>query len=145
MSVAGELERAFEEFRSTAFRLETRALYADDLEHEDWALFLAGRPMTERSPRTEPWLKRVADTTAAGKTWRRVHVVSHPLSDYLRFEFTSYDANLAAGEDVRIADRGRHPDLRRLREDFWLFGHRSGSPPGRCRRPGGRRRPDPGV
>jgi hypothetical protein len=121
MTPADELEQAFTEFRSTAFRLETLAVYADDQDHEDWVRFLAGDQMTERSPETEPWLKRVAETSAAGKQWRRVHVVGHPLSTYLQFEFESYPANVAAGEDVRIADSSLHPELLSLTRDFWLF------------------------
>jgi hypothetical protein len=51
----------------------------------------------------------------------RVHVVDRPLSTYLRLEFLGYQENAAAGEEVYIADRGAHPDLRGLTEDFWLF------------------------
>ncbi len=32
-----------------------------------------------------------------------------------------YEANVDAGEDVRVADRGVHPELAVLRRDFWLF------------------------
>src|SRR5262249_23111732 len=50
-----------------------------------------------------------------------VHVISHPLTDYLRFELVGYQANVEAGEDVRIADRGEHPELVTLSRDFWIF------------------------
>ena len=36
---------------------------------------------------------------------QRVHVVSEPLTDYLRFEITGYRLNVEAGEDVRILPR----------------------------------------
>jgi hypothetical protein len=113
-------DAGFDRFQTTAFRLETLPRYADD-EDEEFAVFLAGKPLPERSARTVPWLKRVADTTAAGSRWRRVHVLSRPLTDYLRFEMVGYEANLDAGEDIRIADRGLHPELAALRRDFWLF------------------------
>jgi hypothetical protein len=116
-----DFDAFFETFRATAFRLETLPSYSDETEDAELALFLAGKPLPERSTRTEPWLKRVADTTAAGKHWQRVHVVSHPLTDYLRFELAGYEANAAAGEDVRIASRDAHPDLAGLRRDFWLL------------------------
>jgi hypothetical protein len=115
-----EFVAVFDRFQATAFRLETLPRYADD-EDEEFAVFLAGKPLPERSTRTVPWLKRVADTTVAGARWRRVHVLSRPLTDYLRFEMVGYEANLAAGEDIRIADRGLHPELAALRRDFWLF------------------------
>ncbi len=116
-----EFDAAFDAFRATAFRLETLPRYSDEEEDAELALFLAGKPLPERSTQTVPWLKRVADTTVTGKRWQRVHVVSHPLTDYLRFELVGYEANVSAGEDVRIADRDAHPELAELRRDFWLF------------------------
>ncbi|MGH3870469.1 MAG: DUF6879 family protein [Pseudonocardiaceae bacterium] len=115
-----EFDAVFDRFRATAFRLETLPRYAGD-EGEEFAIFLAKEPLPERSTRTVPWLKRVADTTAAGAQWRRVHVLSRPLTDYLRFEMVGYEANVDAGEDVRIADRSVHPELAAVRQDFWLF------------------------
>ena len=115
-----EFDAVFDRFRVSAFRLETLSRYADD-EGEEFAAFLVGRPLPERSTRTVPWLRRVTNTTAEGARWRRVHVLSRPLTDYLRFEMLGYEANVAAGEDVRIADVGIHPELAVLRRDFWLF------------------------
>jgi hypothetical protein len=116
-----EFDAIFEAFRRTAFRLETLPRYSDEQEDAELALFVAGEPLPERSTRTDPWLRRQANTIAAGKRWQRVHVVSHPLTDYLRFELVGYEANVTAGEDVRIANRGAHPELASLRRDFWLF------------------------
>lgn len=116
-----EFDAQFNVFQATAFRLETLPRYSDETEDAELAMFLAGKPLPERSPRTEPWLRRVADTTFLGIRWQRVHVVSHPLTDYLRFELVGYEANEAAGEDVRIASRDAHPELAGLRQDFWLF------------------------
>lgn len=65
------------------------------------------------------WLVREA--VASGARVHRVHVVDLPLSDYLRYELAVYPENIAAGEDVRIADRAAHPGLTELRTDFWLF------------------------
>lgn len=62
-------------------------------------------------------------TTAAGKQWGRVHVVEHPLSEYLRYELISYVESQAVGEVIRLADRGVHPELVGLGPDFWLFDH----------------------
>jgi hypothetical protein len=39
----------------------------------------------------------------------------------LRFEMVGYQANVHAGEDIRIADLDIHPELAALRQDFWLF------------------------
>lgn len=116
-----EFDAHFDAFRATAFRLEKLSWYSDETEDAELASYLAGEPLPERSPRTEPWLKRILETTAAGKRWQRVHVVSHPLTDYLRFELVGYEANVAAGEDVRIASRDAHPELDACQHDFWLF------------------------
>ncbi len=48
-------------------------------------------------------------------------MVDRPLSDYLRYELAVYAENVAAGEDVLIADRSIHPDLEALNEDFAIF------------------------
>jgi hypothetical protein len=111
----------FDEFRVSAFRLETLREYAIPEEDERIAAFRERRPLPERSARTSPWLRRVADTTAAGKRWSRVHVVDEPLSEYVRFEMVTYRESAQAGEDIRITDRKADPALDALQTDFWLF------------------------
>jgi hypothetical protein len=116
-----EFEACFDRFVVSAFRLETLPDYAAPAEDERIAAFRAGRPLPERSPRTSPWLRRIAETTAAGKHWSRVHVVDYPLSEYTRFEIVTYGESAAAGEDVRLTDRRADPALDALTWDFWLF------------------------
>ena len=115
-----DLESCFDGFGRSAFRLETLPLYdaADDVR---FAAYRRHEPLPERSVRTSPWLQRVALTTAAGKSWQRVHVVDHPLSEYERFELVAYVESAAAGEEIRIADRAASESLAGLRRDFWLF------------------------
>jgi len=49
-------------------------------------------------------------------------VLTRPLSEYLQFELLGYQGNIAAGEDVRIADRHANPGmLDPLVQDFWLL------------------------
>jgi len=54
-------------------------------------------------------------------SWGRVHVVRHPLSDYLRYQMVGYVESVAAGEQIRIADQAASPALDDLGPDFWLF------------------------
>ncbi len=110
----------FERFTRTAFRLEALQWYDVADERGEFEAFLQGVEPAHRSPDTSPWLRRIQDTTAAGKRWQRVHVVDHPLSDYLRYEVAGYPDN-AAGEEILLADRSSHPDLAGLNLDFWLF------------------------
>lgn len=116
-----DFSACFDDFRYTADRLETLQLYDVPAEAERIAAFREGRPMPERSPQTNPFLRRIADTTAAGKRWSRVHVVDLPLSDYLRFELATYRESARAGEHIWLVGRTASPDLAHLRRDFWLF------------------------
>ncbi len=106
-------------FEHTAFRLETLPAYSVPQETEMLAAFRRGEPV--RLPDDHPWPQRVRSATQAGKTMQRVRVVSHPLTDYLRFELSLYPISVEAGEDIRIASRDDHPELAACKADFWLF------------------------
>jgi len=116
-----EFDTLFDRFSHDVFRLETLQRYAVSEEDERLRAFRDGTPRPERSVRTSPWLARIAMTTTEGKHWSRVHVVEHPLSEYLRYELLGYIESAAAGEEIRIADRTADSDLDRLGPDFWLF------------------------
>lgn len=113
-----DLGTLFQTFQRTAWRLETRDRYTVPDEERSFAEFLAGRPVPPRTPENNGWIR----VLSFGRSFGRVHVVSRPLSPYLRFEFGAYRENVAHGEDVRIADRGDHDDgLADLDQDFWVF------------------------
>jgi hypothetical protein len=116
-----EFNDCFDRFRTSAWRLEARQRYTSPGEDDRIKAWREGRPRPERSVRTSPWLRRVAVTTAEGKQWGRVHVVRHPLSEYLRYEMFGYVESAAAGEEIRIADQAASPALDALGPDFWLF------------------------
>lgn len=117
-----ELQRMLCEVERSVFRLETLASYIAPGEADMLKAFNEGRPLPPRGPDTDPWLRMVADSVHAGRPWSRVHVLDRPLSDYLRFELLGYQGNVAAGEDVRIADRATGPEtLSVLTRDFWLL------------------------
>jgi hypothetical protein len=113
----------FEHFSYSVFRLETLQSYAGSVEDPDFAAFLAGKPRPS-NPGKKKWTEIIAANHAAGRIQQRVHVVTEPLSDYMRYELTwSYEPNAEAGEDTRIipvSDSHQWPpDL--PRSDFWLF------------------------
>jgi hypothetical protein len=116
-----EFDQLFDTFQHTAFHLETHQTYAVSEEDERLRAFREGLPRPERSVRTTPWLRRVAVSTAHGKRWSRVHIIEHPLTEYLRYQLVGYVESQAAGEEIRLADRGRHPELAELGPDSWLF------------------------
>ncbi len=116
-----ERQALFASFTHSAFRLETLPQYLVPQEDERFRAFREGRSLPERSAKTSPWLRQIADTTAAGRHWQRVHVVGQPISDYLRFELLTDSENVAAGEEVRVADRDAHPEIAACSTDFWLL------------------------
>lgn len=112
-----EFDDAFDQFAVSAFRLETLQRYSVSAEDTRMRAFREGMPRPERSVRTSPWLRRIALTTAAGKSWSRVHVIQEPLSEYLRYELIGYVESMAVGEEIRLA----HPPQDQALVDFWLF------------------------
>jgi hypothetical protein len=112
-----EFDQVFDQFTVSAFRLETLQHYSVSAEDARMRAFREGTPRPERSVRTSPWLRRIALTAAAGKSWSRVHVIKEPLSEYLRYELIGYVESMAVGEEIRLAD----PLEDRVLVDFWLF------------------------
>lgn len=108
-----------EHFERTAFRLETLPEYNVPQEAEMLAAFKLGEPTS--LPDDHPWLVKVRRQVRSGKLMRRVRMVSHPLSDYLRMEMSWYPKSVEAGEDIRIANLDDQPELTACNQDFWLF------------------------
>lgn len=119
-----ELEERLRRIRYSVFRLETLQTYRGSGEDEAIAAFEAGHPHPPPDPEQVEWEAMIRSHVRAGRVMQRVHVVVHPLSDYMRFELTwAYAPNVAAGEDVRIVPvRPGEPwpvDL--PHHDFWLL------------------------
>lgn len=113
----------FRQFRRSCFRLETLQCYRGSGEDDSIRAFLAGRIPQPHSGKRE-WMALVGAATRDGRTMQRVHVVTEPLTDYVRFEVAwSYAHSIAAGEDVRIIPVAEGeawpPDV--SLNDFWLF------------------------
>lgn len=113
--------RMFRLFAVDAFRIETRDYYDVAAEKPAIAEFEATGQILS-SPEKQRWLDQLVSNTAAGRTIRRVHTVhASRLSSYLRWEFASQVAtSVPAGEDIRIADLDRHPELA-ADTDVWIF------------------------
>jgi len=113
----------FERFERSAFRLEARDRYNVPDEQETLAAFLDGQQLPPRTPGNDSWLALVAAATASGRTIERVRIAARPLSDYTRFEFAAYPENIAAGEKIRVLERGLRQGTDRTwaDDDFWIF------------------------
>ncbi|MFJ2175547.1 DUF6879 family protein [Streptomyces sp. NPDC087851] len=121
MLLDGEAWQArFRDFRTEAWRLETLPAYNVPQEAEEIQSFLAGEridPHTYSNEYTED-LKRVR---REGKIKGRVHIVTRPLSAYLRYEFMYYRPHVWAGEDIRIMDVTDRINPLADCQDFWMF------------------------
>jgi hypothetical protein len=117
-----DIDQAFGDgslFARSAFRLELLDDYDSPITRERIARFLAGEP--EDQDVRDYWDQVVGDARQAGKIMERVHVVSEPLTDYLRFEFDFYRGSVRAGEDIRILTADDAAGLELPGFDFWLF------------------------
>lgn len=115
-----EFSRLFDTFDHTAYRLEREQVYREPTETAALTAFLAGR-QPEVYPGKTGWVNLVRGACGAGMIMQRVHVVTWPLSDYLRYEIGwSYGLNVDAGEDVRILLLDP-PSTIDMPGDYWLF------------------------
>lgn len=115
----GERNDLFDEYKISAFRLETLQVYIIPGFQDPLDRFLAGQPMPEDF--NEDWHETVRGYVSAGKTMQRAKVVRRPLTDYSRYLLSwGVPGNVAAGEDYQILDlTDRALDL--PEQDFWLF------------------------
>lgn len=123
MLTAAELGAYIDErLTRSAFRLELLDRYTVDSDGYDFERFKAGADAPTRE-RKQPWLDRLRAEAEAGIHNHRVHVLSRPLNDYLRYECEwGYVYNAAAGEDIRILDAtDRAAPKGIVDHDFWLI------------------------
>lgn len=110
-------------FRRSAFRLETRDVYALDYEAADYERFLAGNAAPP--PEVEwwrPWLDQIGTLTRQGREISRVRVLAEPPSDYQRWELWAAPWHAEAGERIGYMPRSRARSLHLPDDhDWWLL------------------------
>jgi hypothetical protein len=112
------LAEYFSNFTSSAFRLETLDTYLVDSEADYFERFLAGGDLPD-DWKENPWVRGI---TEGGRKLQRVHVLSSPLTEYLKFELGwGYPGNVKDGEDIRILDTADTDAPELPDHDFWLF------------------------
>ncbi|QDY78776.1 DUF6879 family protein [Streptomyces qinzhouensis] len=112
--------RRFARIKNEAWRLETLPQYLVPQESEDFSDFCEGRSMTPYT--ASSYTERVARQRGEGKRNGRVHIVTQPLSDYLRFEFSRYyGVHVQAGDNIRILDVTNRANPLEGVQDFWMF------------------------
>jgi hypothetical protein len=110
-------------FKRSAFRLETLPVYRVPQEAEWFAEWQRSGKVPKLTPENDSWCKLVSEARSAGRLMQRVRLVTTPLTDYERFELATYRDSLAAGEDIRVCYRESWELIRstRIPGDFWLF------------------------
>lgn len=110
----------FDDFRHQVFRLESLDCYDSPSERAPLERFRSGE--AQDSTWLNPWAERVRSINDRRGSISRAHVVSEPLTEYVRFEMTcAYPANAESGEDIRILPREQAEGLAIPKIDFWLF------------------------
>jgi hypothetical protein len=110
-------------FKREALHLEMRDAYAIEDEAERLARFLARgyRNHDAEAEERRPWTTLVQDATSAGKVFKRVRVISEPVTDYIRYEWAGTDVNVDAGEQIKWLPRRLVSAIALPGNDFWLF------------------------
>lgn len=105
----------------SAWRVEALQHYTVPGDEERQRAFRAGEPLPPPRAELLDDFRLIAELRETGRTVGRIHVVDRPLSDYVRYELAVYAENIAAGEEVRIADRSAYPELGEVAVDFVIF------------------------
>lgn len=108
-----------ENFKESAFRLETRSSYNMPEEADMLAAFRRGDKV--KLPEDHPWPPLVRRQCSAGKVMQRARVVDRPPTEYQRFEMSLYPHSVEAGERIYIHERWFIPEIALYEVDFWLF------------------------
>lgn len=118
-----ERDKFLTTFHREALHLEMRDVYATDIEKDRFATWLAGEALDPAAEAAwwQPWFGLMKRNTDAGKTLRRLRIVSEPVSDYIRFEWLDAAQLVRAGEDVRWLPRRKASTLLLPGNDFWMF------------------------
>lgn len=110
-------------FRREAVHLEMRDVYATIIERERFQTWLRGESLNAEAEAEwwRPWFELMSGNKEAGKTPRRLRIISEPVTDYIRFEWLDAAELVRAGEDVRWLPRRHTSTLLLPGNDFWMF------------------------
>ncbi|SEE69757.1 hypothetical protein SAMN05216532_8609 [Streptomyces sp. 2231.1] len=118
-----EITHLFTEFEHTAWRLETKRVYATDRMSPNWTRFQNAETF-DYDP-ANAWQANVRRQTEAGKRFERVRLVDAPPTEGQRFLLATGLGNVTAGEDIRNLYRADAEQLGLPPYDFWLFDART--------------------
>jgi hypothetical protein len=110
-------------YQREALHLEMRDIYATDIERSRFQTWLSGEPLdpVAEAEWWRPWFDLMSRNLAAGKTLRRLRIISEPVTAYIRFEWLDAAQLVRAGEDVRWLPRRMASTLLLPGNDCWIF------------------------
>jgi hypothetical protein len=117
-----EFEDTLRRFDHEAVHLEMRDSYGTITELPHMAKWAAGEP--DDYAWFDDYTAQVRANVAAGKSYRRVHVVSEPLSDYQRWAYSLGWLHIQAGVDLRWVPRQLVSSIAFPGNDFWMLDNR---------------------
>lgn len=109
-------------FVREALHLELRDVYAaaDHSRFRRWAADEQFDPVDE-AEWWRPWREMMGRHREAGRTLRRLRVVSEPVTRYIEFEYLDAAELVRCGEDVRWLPRQHASELLLPGNDLWCF------------------------
>jgi hypothetical protein len=106
-------------FKHSMVHIETRDAYGTETELPHMAKWRAGEP--DDFEWLQGWCEKIASHVSAGRSARRVKIVSEPLSDYQRWVYDVFTPILEAGEDIRWVPRRSVSTTCMPGNDYYLF------------------------
>jgi hypothetical protein len=98
-----EFQARIHRFDRESLHLELRDSYGTESELPRMAKWAAGEP--DDLAWLTPYCDKVRANVASGRTYRRTHVVSEPLSDYHRWSYSVVGPLVEAGDQIRWTSR----------------------------------------
>jgi hypothetical protein len=114
-----EFEELLASFGREAIHLEMRDAYGTAVELPHMARWAAGEP--DDLEWLQGWCAALRKHVKAGKSVRRVRIVSEPLSDYQRWSYSIAYPMVEAGEDILWVPRRLVSAVALPGNDYYLF------------------------
>ncbi|HEY7145479.1 MAG TPA: hypothetical protein VH637_14645 [Streptosporangiaceae bacterium] len=114
-----ERDEFFSSFMHTALHLEMRDSYGTQVEKPHLRRWRRGEP--DDIEWLKPWFGTVRAGIESGKVFRRLRIISEPITDYIRWAHMDTHLFVEAGEDIRWLPRRLASTTAFPGNDFWLF------------------------
>ncbi len=115
-----KFDELFDSSTKEIFRLQLLNVYNVKSEENDFRSFTEGKQI-HISPQFQKWLDDVKRKKEQGVRNINMQVVELPLTDYLKFEISSYPMQESLGRETFIIDRKSAGPMVLEFQDHWMF------------------------